>query len=189
MRSILAAFVLLLMACDDSPARAVDEALAATQPDGTRQVCGSEAPADVEQLLPPVTLATGTVVEVSVVLACLDLETYSRPSAAHWIGVPTFDGPNSGYQFIREMTVTIDGESQLLSVSAYGDLLFTTGVDVEVVQSGADVLVRLSGGGTMGGWTATLRFEGWALVERYVTSSNFPDEAFERTEYGSPTGN
>ena len=31
--------------------------------------------------------------------------------------------------------------------------------------------------------------KGWALVERYITSSNFPHEAFERTEYGSPTGN
>lgn len=189
MRSIVAASAFLLVACDSGQTGVAEAAQSEVQPDA-RQMCGADAPAEDVHIVPSVTLPNGRVVEVRIITARLDLATYPRPRASHWTLVPAFDAANAGYRYIRELTVTIDSGSQLLPVSAYGDLLFQPDLEMEVFETGPDVTLRLTGAGSsMGTWVASLRFEGRALVERYVTTSNFPDEAFERTEYGSPTGN
>ncbi len=135
-------------------------------------------------------LSTGEVVELSLVYACLDTQTYPRMTGSHWTGVPARFEAAAQYAFIDALSFTVDGDGADIPVSAFGDLISTSGFAITLEEADIGVIAHLRGSGSaLGGWTAQLRFEGVWLVERYVTSTNFPDESFERTQYGAPTFN
>ncbi len=187
MRSILTACAIMLLASGQSLAEA---ARSSAEPARYEQPCDAGRGDDVLSTQFVTTLSDGRQVEVTLVTACLDLATYPRPDTEHWMIVPAHARTNPDIRYVREMAVTFDGEGGMLTVSAFGDLLFRTYLDAEIVESGPDAVVRLTGSASaMGRWIATYRFEDRWLVERYVTSSTFPDEAFERTQYGRPTDN
>lgn len=183
--TVSAALVLLAFGSN-----AAEAALTYAEPARYQQNCDAEVPRDDLTIQIEKTRFDGSQIELTIVAACLDLSTYSRPQAQHWNVIPTFAAADSGVSYIQEIIVELDGGNWIMPVSAYGDLLFNVDLSVEIIESGPGVTVRLIGGGSeMGEWIATLRFEGGALVERYVTTSTFPDVAFESTQYGRPTDN
>jgi hypothetical protein len=187
MRTLLATSAVFLIASGHSLAEA---ARSGTGPARYEQPCEADGQDDELSTQLAASLSDGRRVEVALVTACLDLATYPRPDAEHWMIVPAHARTNPDIRYIREMAVTFDGEGGMLTVSAFGDLLFRTYLDAEIVESGPDAVVRLTGSASgMGRWIATYRFEDRWLVERYVTTSTFPDVAFQRTQYGRPMNN
>ena len=137
-----------------------------------------------------IVLSTGEAVELRLIHACLDLRTYLRSTASHWTGVPARFEMRAQYRFVEALSFTVDGEAADIPASAFADLISTSGFSIVLKEAEAGVVAHLSGsGGALGGWTARLTFDDIWLVERYVTSTNFPDESFERTEYGAPRFN
>ena len=91
---------------------------------------------------------------------------------------------------IEHMVLDPDGMSYALSVSAYADLISVYDMGVVTQPDAPNYQLMLTGsGGGIGSWEAFFSFEDEWLIERYVTSDNFRDEAFARTFYGRPTDN
>ena len=82
---------------------------------------------------------------------------------------------------VSQLTVVVGGQDVFVPLSAFADLGNPRTVEVKVTRRGFDLII--SGGDASASYRALLTFEGRTLARRKVQHGEFPNEAWEETQY------
>ena len=82
---------------------------------------------------------------------------------------------------VGSIDVAVGGEQVFVPLSAFSDLGSPKMASLKISANGFEVVII--GGDAGGAYDATFTFDGSWLVQRRVSSREFPDEAWEETKY------
>jgi hypothetical protein len=83
--------------------------------------------------------------------------------------------------FVDAISLSADGRSVDLPLSAYGDLANVNEIRVQLAKDGC--ILVIVGGDAGSGYKATIRVRGVNVVERTVRDGEFPENFYEITRY------
>jgi len=120
----------------------------------------------------------------------VELRTEDTPAGYIYGNAYEWGGNNQGrpQTVVAGIDVYDGGNKTPVPLSAFADLGTPRIVKVQATGSNQFSLT-IRGGDAAGAYTATLRFQGSALVARKVTSGEFPDQVWEETKYVFDVGN